>query len=301
MRSMAGAGAIHTLDLLTVASWALAGKAIITVGAAITVNIFAAAHREKQESRLSVLVRLARLPISHLRSLSRITTSHPGRRTAKKTNHRPQTSSLVRRYGLIFPAAVMAAIMVIGVAVGARIFAPGSSTFSAVQAIEAVPGSHTMALLEAERAQLIGMTTAARTLTVVAKPELASPAQVAASNPGTRTGSGTGIVYVTSTPPNPSTAQSIAHSMMANFGFSPQTFGCLVDLWNRTSGWMYDAENVSGAYGIPQALPGSRMASAGLDWQTNPTTQIRWGLSYIKGTYGNPCNAWAFEEANGYY
>ena len=143
-----------------------------------------------------------------------------------------------------------------------------------------VPGSHTMAALEAERAQLIAMTAAARTLTVVAKPKLASPADVAAANPGTGTGSGGGgIIYVTSTPPDPNTAQSIAYNLMASFGFSPSTyFGCLQDIWNRESGWRYDAENpASGAYGIPQALPGSKMASAGADWQTNPATQIMLG------------------------
>ena len=171
-----------------------------------------------------------------------------------------------------------------------------------------------MAALEVKREQLIAMTAAARTLTVVAKPKLTSPTQVAAAAvaAGTSTGTGTtgtgagasggGVVYVTSTPPNPGTAQSTAYNMMASFGFSPQTyFGCLVDIWNRESGWVYDAENASGAYGIPQALPGSKMASAGADWQTDPATQIRWGLGYIKTTYGNPCSAWAFEEANGYY
>ncbi len=168
-----------------------------------------------------------------------------------------------------------------------------------------------MALLEAEREQLIAMTAAARTLTVVAKPKLASPTQVAAAtatgtgagtSAGTGGGGGGGVIYVTSSPPDPGTAQSTAYSIMASFGFSPQTyFGCLLDIWNRESGWRYDAENASGAYGIPQALPGSKMASAGADWQTDPATQIRWGLGYIKNVYGNPCSAWAFEEANGYY
>ena len=165
-----------------------------------------------------------------------------------------------------------------------------------------------MTLLEDEREQLIAMTAAARTLTVVAKPKLASPAQVAAASTatGSSTGTGTGgggVIFVTSAPPDPGTAQSIAYNMLSSFGFTPSTyFGCLVDLWNRESGWSYDAENpASGAYGIPQALPGSKMASAGADWQTNPATQIRWGLGYIKQIYGNPCGAWAFEEANGYY
>ncbi len=160
-----------------------------------------------------------------------------------------------------------------------------------------------MAALEAERTQLIAMTAAARTLTVVAKPKLASPAEVAAANPGTTGGTGSGgIVYVTSTPPDPGSAQSIAYNMLASFGFSPTTFfGCLKDMWDRESGWRYDAENASGAYGIPQALPGSKMASAGADWQTNPATQIKWGLGYIKAIYGDPCKAWAFWQANHYY
>ena len=226
-------------------------------------------------------------------------------RTGNRSNRRKR--GLIRRVGIVFPVAVFAAVVVIGVAVGAAVSSPGSGSFNVAQAIEAVPGSHTMALLETEREQLIAMTDAANTkILVTSKPELASPSEVAAANPGTGTGAGTGggggIVYVTSTPPDPNTAQSTAYSLMASFGFSPQTyFGCLLDLWNRESGWRYDAENASGAYGIPQALPGSKMASAGADWQTDPATQIKWGLGYIKAIYGNPCGAWAFEEANGYY
>jgi hypothetical protein len=103
-------------------------------------------------------------------------------------------------------------------------------------------------------------------------------------------------------PADPQAAQQIAYNLMASFGFSPETyFGCLFDLWNRESGWKYNFERPVGSYGIPQALPGSKMASAGPDWQTDATTQIKWGLGYIKSIYGNPCQAWAFEEANGYY
>jgi hypothetical protein len=222
-------------------------------------------------------------------------------RTGARSSRRKR--GLIRRFGLVFPVAIFAVIAVVGVAVGGKLFAPGSSAFSAVQAIEMVPGSHTMAALETERAQLIAMTTAARTLTVVAKPKLAQPAQVAAANPGTTGGGGSdGVVFVTSTPPNPGSAQSIAYNMMASFGFSPTTFfGCLKEMWNRESGWRYDAENASGAFGIPQALPGSKMASAGADWQTNPATQIKWGLGYIKAIYGDPCKAWAFWQVNHYY
>jgi hypothetical protein len=222
-------------------------------------------------------------------------------RTGARSSRRKR--GLIRRFGLVFPVTIFAVIAVAGVAVGGKLFAPGSSAFGAVQAIGVVPGSHTMAALESERAQLIAMTTAARTLTVVAKPKLAQPAQLAAANPGTTGGTGSdGVVFVASTPPDPGSAQSIAYNLMASFGFSPTTFfGCLKDMWDRESGWRYDAENASGAYGIPQALPGSKMASAGADWQTNPATQIKWGLGYIKAIYGDPCKAWSFWQVNRYY
>ncbi|MFN8048021.1 MAG: G5 domain-containing protein [Ancrocorticia sp.] len=97
-------------------------------------------------------------------------------------------------------------------------------------------------------------------------------------------------------------AQSIALSMMAGYGWGGDQFTCLVNLWNRESGWNHLAMNASsGAYGIPQALPGNKMASAGADWQTNPATQISWGLGYIQGRYGTPCGAWAHSESVGWY
>ena len=96
--------------------------------------------------------------------------------------------------------------------------------------------------------------------------------------------------------------QQIAAAMLGSFGWSSGQFSCLDPLWAHESGWSTTAYNSgSGAYGIPQALPGSRMASAGPDWQTNAATQIRWGLEYIKGTYGSPCAAWDHEQATGWY
>jgi SLT domain-containing protein len=74
----------------------------------------------------------------------------------------------------------------------------------------------------------------------------------------------------------------------ANYGWGDDQFACLVSLWNKESGWRVNAANSSGAYGIPQALPGSKMASAGADWETNPATQIAWGMGYIAGRYGTP-------------
>lgn len=106
-----------------------------------------------------------------------------------------------------------------------------------------------------------------------------------------------------STTPAPSgSAQSIAQGMLASFGWSSSQFSCLEPLWAHESGWSTTASNPStGAYGIPQALPGSRMASAGPDWQTSAATQIKWGLGYIKDTYGSPCAAWSHEQADGWY
>jgi len=96
--------------------------------------------------------------------------------------------------------------------------------------------------------------------------------------------------------------QQIAMAMLGSFGWPSSQFGCLQSLWNAESGWNPTATNpTSGAYGIPQALPGSKMASAGADWQTNPATQIRWGLGYIKQVYGSPCAAWSHQQATGSY
>jgi len=83
---------------------------------------------------------------------------------------------------------------------------------------------------------------------------------------------------------------------------STAQFTCLVQLWNRESHWNYRSHNRrSGAHGIPQAMPGRKMAHAGKDWRTNPLTQIRWGLGYIKGAYGSPCGAWHHWQSRGWY
>ena len=96
--------------------------------------------------------------------------------------------------------------------------------------------------------------------------------------------------------------QQIAEQMLSQFGWSSSQFSCLQPLWALESGWnIYASNPSSGAYGIPQALPGSKMASAGPDWQGDAATQIRWGLTYIQGTYGSPCAAWSHEEADGWY
>jgi hypothetical protein len=96
--------------------------------------------------------------------------------------------------------------------------------------------------------------------------------------------------------------EEIAQQMLGQFGWSASQFSCLQPLWEHESGWSVTAQNPSsGAYGIPQALPASQMASAGPDWQTNAATQIKWGLTYIQSRYGSPCGAWSHEESVGWY
>ena len=104
------------------------------------------------------------------------------------------------------------------------------------------------------------------------------------------------------TPVTPSgDAQVIARQKVAARGWGDSEFSCLVSLWNRESGWRTTAANPSGAYGIPQALPGSKMAAAGADWRTNAATQIEWGLGYISGRYGTPCEALGHSDSVGWY
>lgn len=102
--------------------------------------------------------------------------------------------------------------------------------------------------------------------------------------------------------PDPGSAQAIGYELVMARGWGEDQYACLVSLFNRESHWnVYAGNPVSGAYGIPQALPGSKMASAGADWQTNPRTQITWGLGYIAGRYGTPCGAWGHSQAKGWY
>jgi hypothetical protein len=102
--------------------------------------------------------------------------------------------------------------------------------------------------------------------------------------------------------PDPGSAQAYAQSVLASRGLGDDEFSCLVALWNRESHWnVYAYNSSSGAYGIPQALPGSKMASAGADWETSFVTQVNWGLGYVFGRYGSPCGAWQHSESSGWY
>jgi resuscitation-promoting factor RpfB len=96
---------------------------------------------------------------------------------------------------------------------------------------------------------------------------------------------------------------ALGERMAAAAGWTGPQWSCLDALWTRESGWQTEVWNYggSGAYGIPQSLPADKMAAAGGDYMTDPATQIRWGLSYIRSAYGTPCGAWAHETSAGWY
>ena len=221
----------------------------------------------------------------------------------------PGKRRAARRSGFLLPVTATAVVLIMGVTVAGYLMVRTDQgpVSGAAFAAAALPGTRAMAVLEQQREQMIVLATATHTMHVVGAPKLASRASATAGSTGgggtaTTGGGGGGGGIVSGPPPNPGTAQSIAYNMMSSFGFDPKTeFPCLDNIWSRESGWNYQAENASGAFGIPQALPGSKMASAGADWQTNPATQIKWGLGYIKSIYGTPCDAWSFWQAHGYY
>jgi resuscitation-promoting factor RpfB len=112
-----------------------------------------------------------------------------------------------------------------------------------------------------------------------------------------------GVLPAGATLTSASSNVSLGQQLASGYGWgSGSEWTCLDELWTRESGWRMVWNTAgSGAYGIPQSLPASKMASAGGDYMTNPATQIRWGLGYIRGTYGTPCGAWAHETAANWY
>ncbi|MFL6026816.1 MAG: hypothetical protein ACJ72G_02890 [Friedmanniella sp.] len=103
--------------------------------------------------------------------------------------------------------------------------------------------------------------------------------------------------------PGTSNPREIARQILRNkYGYGADQFSCFNNVIIRESNWDINATNAaSGAYGIPQALPGSKMASVGSDWRTNPATQIIWAVGYMKSSYGSPCGAWGFKSSHGWY
>lgn len=102
--------------------------------------------------------------------------------------------------------------------------------------------------------------------------------------------------------PEVGSAKDFALKTVTARGWEFTQYSCLVKLWERESNWRWSATNKSsGAYGIPQSLPATKMASAGSDWRTNPETQIRWGVGYIDSRYGSPCAALAHSDEHNWY
>lgn len=207
-----------------------------------------------------------------------------------------------RRRGVV---SVFAAFAVAGLA--AAYVGPISASVNRAEAAELDPVSlyaHTIAdaqaLASAAGPELsLGREGMVYTVYVTPKPT-PTPTPTAAQTGGAASSGGSWSPPFVS--PDPGSAQAIAYSMVQANGWGDDEFACLVALWNKESGWRVNAYNKgSGAYGIPQSLPGSKMASAGADWETNPATQIAWGLGYIGGRYGSPCGAWGHSQAKGWY
>jgi len=214
---------------------------------------------------------------------------------------------LFRRSGIAVPAAGLAVLLVVVVWGAAKVMNPqGTGASSLFQAIDGLGNSGSVALLEQERQTLIEMTAAGKTLSVASKPAMTDPEQIleaqnSNTSTSTETTGGTGVATMAA-PADPTAAQATAQSLLSSFGFASSQWSCLYSLWERESTWnVYASNPVSGAYGIPQSLPGDKMASVGADWQTDATTQIKWGLGYIKSVYGTPCAAWQNEVDLGYY
>ncbi|MCD2441882.1 lytic transglycosylase domain-containing protein [Agromyces sp. SYSU K20354] len=176
-----------------------------------------------------------------------------------------------------------------------RLLAP-ERVFELADATEAHAATVKTAVAEADR---IAAEKAKAAAAAAAKAKAAAEAAAAAEAEAEQS---SGSSSYPSGPANPTGAQAIARDMVSARGWGADQFGCLVALWDRESGWNVYAQNPSsGAYGIPQALPGSKMGSAGSDWQTNAATQIAWGLGYIADRYGSPCGAWDHSESVGWY
>jgi hypothetical protein len=201
--------------------------------------------------------------------------------------------------GVFLVTSAVATVVVVAAAVVVMVVGhPGSSDDPLALAVAQVATGKSGKLLMQEREEIILDNAAAQKFTVTSVPAVTTtPSQQSTDTSGTTTSPS----IPTGPPPSPSTVEAIAYNLLGSYGFATSQWTCLDDLWQQESGWDVYAENASGAYGIPQALPGSKMASAGPDWESDATTQIKWGLGYIQSIYGTPCGAWDHEEADGWY
>jgi hypothetical protein len=162
---------------------------------------------------------------------------------------------------------------------------------------------------KAAAAKVVSDAAAARDAKAAKDAKMAVAARVASDAAAARAAGGESAAATDATPGSPGAVtvpspgiKAWAAGELTLMGYGPEQFTCLDNLWERESGWSYLADNPrSHAYGIPQALPAGKMASAGPDWRTNPKTQITWGLGYIRDRYLTPCGAWARSEMLGWY
>lgn len=279
----------------------LAGTAVVALGATAGTGLIVQTAVEDQQARVAetaVLTESVDLDASQL-------DAHAGILTARATQAAEQALSgaeaaIAEASGKSDAAALAASVSALK---SFELLAP-ERVFALVEATEAHVASVRAGIAEFDRiAAERAAAERAAAERAAAEAAAAERAAADAADAAARSAPGrTGSPSTPAPPSNPSEAQAIARDLMASqYGWGDDQFGCLVALWNYESGWNVYASNPSGAYGIPQALPGSKMATAGADWQTSARTQIIWGLGYIAGRYSTPCGAWGHVEANGWY
>jgi hypothetical protein len=209
-----------------------------------------------------------------------------------------------RRFKAV-PVVAVASAFVVLAAIGTTTYyrlSAGSPGAGSGAAFDELKNSQALAVLDAERQTIADMNSAVTVVSKVSRVSGVSPSSVvSAAEQAAQQAEQEETIAAGEL--SPSAAMQVAQELMPDYGFSVSSqWSCLYDIWERESGWQWDAENSSsGAYGIPQSLPADKMASVASDYLTDATTQIKWGLGYIEDTYGSPCAAWDFELDNGFY
>lgn len=182
---------------------------------------------------------------------------------------------------------------------GIAAIATGLTVSGGIAAHGAVP-KVSLAHLSAGKAQLTSADLAAREQSV-SRSSADRRTQVDALK-AAELGAGTGVAVTHTEDVSQTDPKALTRALMPQYGLNSADFSCINDIWTQESGWNVHAANPSSsAYGIPQALPGSKMASAGANWHDSAETQIRWGLGYIANRYGTACAAWSFKRSHGFY
>ena len=210
----------------------------------------------------------------------------PKHRSAPETPPRTRLLRRVRKVAILSGIAVAAT----GLAVSTGVFSQPLPIDGAAAALSAATPAKKMSQDElADREQRASRSTDDR------RPEADRTKTRALSN-------ASGVAVTKTADLSTADPKTLAKALMPQFGMSTSEFGCLDNIWSQESGWNVHAANPSSsAYGIPQALPGSKMSSAGPNWEDNAETQIRWGLGYIRDRYGSACAAWSYKQGAGWY